>query len=274
MKKRMVLMGVCVFVVGAVACVCVWLGERRPQPVKAGGAGVMATTGNAHAGAAVTELVTATVPGTGEGRREIAADGKPGGLAAQETPRMIEAPKTEEQRVAAELDAFMDDNEDGKALVVARKLLHAKDAEIRADVLAALGWIGKRALPEMIEMLGDSDADIASDAFDQMMNTIRDIDDEDDRARMLAEALRLAQGEDAVVEIMIAVEDLEEVIAMRTIVGPACESANPLVSEPAREWFEATTGDDYAGPDSVTKWLQQQQEEEVRTPEAKNEAAK
>ena len=260
MKKRMVLIGVCVFVVGVVACVCcVWLGERRPQPVKAAGAGVMATSGGGQAGVAVTGRVT-------EARREIAADGKSGALLAQETEGMIEAPKTEEQRLAEELGAFMDDNEDGKALAVARQLLHAKDEDIRSDVLAALGWIGKRALPEMIEMTGDSDADIASDAFDHMMNTIRDIDDEDDRARMLAEALRLAQGEDAVFEIMIAVEDMEEVVAMRLVIGPACESTNPLVASAAKEWFEDTTGDDYAGPDSVTKWLQEQPKDEADPP--------
>lgn len=68
-------------------------------------------------------------------------------------------------RLSEQMRERLDEGRNAEALVLARRLMHSKEKNVRRRTADALGWIGRKAMPELVEMLGDEDPDVVSDAL-------------------------------------------------------------------------------------------------------------
>lgn len=74
-------------------------------------------------------------------------------------------PESADWRLSEQMRERLDEGKPAEALIMARRLLHSKEKAVRRRTADALGWIGRKAMPELVEMLGDEDADVVADAL-------------------------------------------------------------------------------------------------------------
>jgi flagellar basal body-associated protein FliL len=163
---------------------------------------------------------------------------------------------TPEQKIADAMQERLDEDDAGEALKLARKLLKATDREIRSEVVATLGWIGVKALPELSVMLGDEDEQVSDEALEQWLINIDEIEDHKAKAKMLTLAMGLTQNEDTLHSIVMEFSMIPEDIIVRSLVNVIQGQNKPAVNV-AREEYELITGETYTTPGAAEKWIRE-----------------
>ncbi len=148
------------------------------------------------------------------------------------------------------------DNEDtAGALAMARKLMHASDPEVRAEVVSVLGWIGLKAFPELLALASDADPDVAQDAYEQALQAITESEDDAWVASSLEKLAQSQQDQDRAEEVLMHFDQLPVETALPHIVA-LVNSSNPVVSELARGVYEEMTGDAYSTLEAAQKAIE------------------
>lgn len=200
---------------------------------------------------AVVEAPMGTGVTSGSAATSQGVMGTNGVSAAQQLP---EPPQTADQKMAEAMQERLDSEDENGALALARKLLHAPDADVRSAVVGVLGWIGVKAIPELSVMLGDEDEEVAQEALDQWMTAIDEIEDPVQKGALLAAAMTAIKDQDALEFCVMGFNTLPEAIAIRNLVG-VIQSSNAIASEIAREGFEFVAGEAYTTPEAAEKWI-------------------
>ena len=169
--------------------------------------------------------------------------------------------KQEVERALDAMDEFIAADDEENALKVARILMNSEDADVRREVLDTLGWIGVKALPELTSMLGDDDAELAADAFEEWENAVDDISEDKSKAAMLAAGLKVMTDEDAIESAILTFDTIDDKIAVRAI-AEIIESGTPASAAVAYEHYNFVTDEDYTTRQAVEDWIARQYEED------------
>ena len=161
---------------------------------------------------------------------------------------------TADQAEAEKMEARLEDDDQTAALAIARTLMRSKDPEVRAQVVAALGWIGIKALPELSKMMADESDAVAADAFQQWKESIGDVADEALKSQILVAGMQSLTGQDQLESCVMEFNDLPDDLAVRGLVT-IIQSSNPVASEVARDHYGFVTGGDYTTPADAEKWI-------------------
>ena len=95
----------------------------------------------------------------------------------------------EVDRITKPLDDAMDADYNAAILAQARALMKHPNPEVRKQVVFALDWVGLEALDLITAMLGDPDAEVASEVLDAWSSTISEISDQTAKRNLIAQAI-------------------------------------------------------------------------------------
>lgn len=145
---------------------------------------------------------------------------------------------TPEQKQVREMQRLLDDDKVGLALREARSLMDSKNGEIRSAVLETLQWIGRRALPEITEMLNDPDEQVATEALTAWELAFGEFDGDRRKALAIEESVVLVKKSDTIRELLRQFSDIEQKVALQTLSKLIEKHNGTALGECARECYE------------------------------------
>ena len=162
--------------------------------------------------------------------------------------------RTEDQRKAAEMRDLLDEGNEKEALSMARTLMNSPEADVRSSVVTAIGWVGVKALPELTQMLSDSDKGVADDALTQWKMAFDEISDDAVRAELLISAIGTLKDVDDMQALVLSFSQVSDDLAVQSLVK-IIQSNNAAASGVAREHYEFITQVPYTTPEAATQWI-------------------
>lgn len=197
--------------------------------------------------------------------------------------------KGSDRRIAEKLQAYLDAGDFEGIQRACASITKSENPDIRKDYVSALAWFGAEALPELTELMLDSDEDVASEAMTQWTMALSEIEDCDRRMSVTFAAFRALTNEDALEfvggelsgtaleyidgeddEVRQGEKRVEVVQALLDLIeGPVAVRA-----EFARAAYEDITGFEWRGVDEAENYLQSPDDYELpedRDPEAEAE---
>lgn len=214
---------------------------------------------------AVAAVVAAMVVGCSreDGAATAATSGKnaANGSAAAEPPKPAEPekPMTAEEKEAAEMRDLLDSGETTAAIRHARNLMDSKSTQIKGQVLETLSWIGRRALPEITEMINDADGGIAAEAISAWDQAFGEIMGPNRQALAIAETVVKLKNPDHVSAIFMHCTELDESISLPMVAEVIAANSTNIVGECGREIYKHLSGGEiYESPEATRRFLEEE----------------
>ena len=181
----------------------------------------------------------------------VAAAGQPA------KPAEPEKPMTAEEKEAAEMRDLLDAGETTAAIRHARNLMDSKDGRIRGQVLETLSWIGRRAMPEITEMINDADSGIAAEAISAWDQAFGEISGPNRQALAIAETVVKLKNPDHVNAIFMHCTELDESIALPMVAEVIEANSTNMVGECGRDIYKHLSGGDiFESLEATRKFLE------------------
>ncbi|MCL2104469.1 MAG: hypothetical protein FWH21_05370 [Kiritimatiellaeota bacterium] len=147
------------------------------------------------------------------------------------------------------------DEEDLEGVIeAANVLMTSESVDARRDTVWALGWFGVQALPQLAQMLGDPEEDIAKTAAFHFEGGVRDVMDDQLKADLLEAAFLTVKDRDDLESLAMLFNELPDSLAVRQLVS-IIESGNLLAGSVARDQYAFITGEEYTSRDDAEKWI-------------------
>lgn len=174
----------------------------------------------------------------------IATNATSGAVAAAQPakPAEPEKPMTAEEKEAAEMRDLLDAGQTTAAIRHARNLMDSKDGRIRGQVLETLSWIGRRAMPEITEMINDADAGIAAEAISAWEQAFGEISGPNRQAMAIAETVVKLKNPDHVNAIFMHSTELDESISLPMVAEVIEANSTNMVGECGRDIYKHLSG--------------------------------
>lgn len=147
-----------------------------------------------------------------------------------------------ERKMVQALDVAVK-KEDGKSVrALVREARKIGNTEVRKAAVAAAGWIGEEAMPELEAYMADEDPEVAEDALFQWELALQECEDETKKLAMLQEVLLKTKDEGTCDYLSIHLITCENTdLALKTIEN-LISSDNSACKEPAKASYEWITG--------------------------------
>lgn len=142
---------------------------------------------------------------------------------------------TPEEKEVLEMEALIEDDKTGLALRHARNLMDSRRKGIRASVLASLQWIGRRAMPEITQMMNDDDEEIATEAMSAWEMAFDEIDGDHRKATVIGETVVVLKKGEHIEMVLSKLDDVEPRIVLPLLDRLAVENVGTSLGECARE---------------------------------------
>lgn len=130
------------------------------------------------------------------------------------------------------------------------------NAEVRSELVDALGGFGVQGMNHLLPFMADSDEDVRESAIENWTSALSDVEDEGMRAQMIGAVMQVLKDEDALESMTNELIDMDEKIALQTLVdviegGKAAQQGVAV----AREQYEFLTGEEYTTVEAANQWL-------------------
>lgn len=165
-------------------------------------------------------------------------------------------PATQEQQTALKMGGFLDSNQVNEALGLARQLSKSKDADTRVKTVAVLGRIGLKALPELSDLVSDTDGGVRRQACQQWKTIVSGIPDDAKKSRIVLAGMSVLNDQESLNGLAAVLADLPKPLAVRSWVS-LVQAANPYAAEVARTRYQLMTGEPYSTPQAAEKWIKE-----------------
>lgn len=147
-----------------------------------------------------------------------------------------------ERKMVKALDAALEKDDAKSVRTLVREARKIGNAEVRKTAVAAAGWIGEEAMPELEAYLADEDPEVAEEALAQWELALQEIEDEAKRLQMLKEVLLKTNDEGTCDYLSIHLITCENTdLAVKTI-EDLIASEKSACRMPAKESYEWITG--------------------------------
>lgn len=147
-----------------------------------------------------------------------------------------------ERKMVRALDAALEKEDAKNVRALVRESLKLGNAEVRKIAVAAAGWIGEEAMPELQEFMTDDDPEVAEEALSQWELALQECEDEAKKLQMLENVLLKTKDEGTCDYLSIHIITCENTdLALKTV-EKLISSHNSACKEPAKESYEWITG--------------------------------
>jgi len=169
-----------------------------------------------------------------------------------------------EEQEAELLDELISCDKTTDALRHARNLMDSTNVNIRVRVVEALGWIGRRAIPEISEMMNDKSPAVAEQALTAWEQAFAEIDKESRQASVAVETAAMLKNPDQITSVLLHMADIEQSISLPALADFIENGRGNVASECARDVYKHITGGEvYESPESTRAFLRQEQTQSI-----------
>jgi len=171
------------------------------------------------------------------------------------------------KKVLASLQAALDSNdlEQIRAILASVKdspkgslsrLVDGMPVALRKRLVEALGWFGNAAIPDMMEFLADTDAEVAQMTADQFQLALEDISLGDrERADIVTAASQVITDEGFLEMFFMEISNMRNSVAAQTLVD-ICQTGTEEAKQIIPETIEFVTGEDNIETvEDIERWL-------------------
>ena len=166
-----------------------------------------------------------------------------------------------EQQLVDKIEDAVDAESLSALLALAPKAEAAKPA-VRVSYVEALGWFGRKALPEMTPFLADSDQEVRDTAVSEWTQALDEIEDDARRLAIAEMAFMVVSDEDVLESISGAYLGIDDeslaVASLAKIIAADCPAE---AREKAKETYNFVTGDEWTGAAAAEEWISQYKRE-------------
>ncbi len=165
---------------------------------------------------------------------------------------------TPEERALSKLIDDLDEDKPGdleKAVACAKEALDCPNAEIRQDMVTALGRFGEKALPQLTPFLVDPDEDVRDSAMNEWTMALGEIEDEPEKIGIVELAMNVLTDEDALESIADEYIGADEKLAVESLLRIIEGGGSEEGIAKAKETYEFVTGDEFTDRAAAEKWI-------------------
>ena len=166
-----------------------------------------------------------------------------------------------EQQLVDKIEDAVDAESLSALLALAPKAEAAKPA-VRVSYVEALGWFGRKALPEMTPFLADTDQEVRDTAVSEWTQALDEIEDDARRLAIAERAFMVVSDEDVLESISGAYLGIDDeslaVASLAKIIAADCPAE---AREKAKETYNFVTGDEWTGAAAAEEWISQYKRE-------------
>lgn len=164
-----------------------------------------------------------------------------------------------EKRQLTEIQTALEEEDLKALLAVLPEASKSPNAEVRGEMVDALGWFGEEAMLELLPFMADRDEDVAEAAMDSWTMSLSEIEDEKEKATLIESAMLVIRDEDGLDSMVMELSDCDDLVAMQAVLN-VIEGPNAKAARAAREHYEFMTGEEYAGFEAAERWLRENYE--------------
>lgn len=127
---------------------------------------------------------------------------------------------------------------------------------IKKAALDALGWYGSKCLPEIVNFLGDADAEVVADATSQWEDAIAECDGDREIAKQVQLAARVVNESESMESILEEAQNMRHSVAVETF-KDVLANGNALAKEMVLEQISDYTNDEtITTAEQLDEWLE------------------
>lgn len=161
-----------------------------------------------------------------------------------------------DRRLLEAIEQGQDDEDLERLVKIIPEVSASTNAEVRSELVDALGWFGVQGMNHLLPFMADSDEDVRERAVDNWTSALGEVEDEGMRAQMIGAVMQVLNDEDALESMTNELIDMDEKIALQTLVDVIeGGKAAPQGVAVAREQYEFLTGDEYTTIEAANQWL-------------------
>ena len=166
----------------------------------------------------------------------------------------------EEKKLAADIEAALDEEDFELAKKCVQLALKCKDAEIRQSMVDTLAWFGEKAIPELTPFIADPDEDVAENAMNEWDSAVSSIEDDGEKIGMTELAMGVISSEDALESISGNYIGVDEKLAVESLLRVIESGGSKAGIAKAKETYEFVTGDEFTDRAAAEKWIAEEYE--------------
>ena len=167
-----------------------------------------------------------------------------------------------EEREAELMDELIGMDKTLEGLRHARNLMDSTNVAIRVKVVETLAWIGKRALPEITEMMNDPSPEVAMEALTAWEQAFAEINGRHRIADLISRTVSELKNPDHVNAVLLHLSDIDQDVALLTLSTIIEGNKGRFVAESARETYTHLTGGEiYESLDSTRRFIEKSNED-------------
>ena len=162
----------------------------------------------------------------------------------------------EDRRLMDAIDKGRDEDDLELLVKVIPEVSASTNAEVRAELVDAIGWFDVKGMNHLLPFMADPDDDVRESAIDNWTSALGEVEDEKMRAHMVGAVMQVLTDEDALESMVNELIDMDEKVALQTLVDVIeGGKAAPQGVAAAREQYEFLTGEEYTTIEAANQWL-------------------
>ena len=127
---------------------------------------------------------------------------------------------------------------------------------IKKAALDALGWYGSKCLPEIVNFLGDADAEVVADATSQWEDAIAECDSDREISKQVQLAARVVNESESMESILEEAQNMRHSVAVETF-KDVLANGDALAKQMVLEQISDYTGDEtITTAEQLDEWLE------------------
>lgn len=171
-----------------------------------------------------------------------------------------------ERQTLQEVQVALDEDDYEKTVVALQKVSVSSSPLVRRRAAEALGWFGKKALPDVVMFLADSDEDVRSTAQASVEQSINEMESEAEKVAAIERLMMIRGACDEDTLVMLAGElngIFDETLTVAAASRVIEAGVNPEGVSAMKEVYEFVTGEEYSGAEAANQWIESTREEQM-----------
>ena len=166
----------------------------------------------------------------------------------------------EEEKLVDDIHDALNDEDQELAIELAKVAVKSKNPEVRSEMVDTLRWFGDKVMPELLMFIDDPDEGVKMDATAAYQQAIYDIEDDNDKAKIIEISMRNLNDADALEEIASELIGMDDLLAVQTLIN-VIDGDSKTGSRIAKETYETVTGEEYTTFEAAEAWVREQKTE-------------
>lgn len=177
-----------------------------------------------------------------------------------------------DREIAKVMDRTFWDDDMTNTLASAIEAAGSGNRELRAKAVEYAAWYGKDGMDALMLYMADPDEEIAEDARAAWVEGLRDIEDDDERAMLVAPLSKVLTDPDTIEGMLMSLNDLPNIAQMQVLID-IMDTGTDAAYEVASDHYTFMTGEDFTTVEAAQAWLDEnwdgddEEEDEAVRPE-------